>query len=83
MREFSLTFPTPPHTPKKKRLSHYLSSKGLVPLLPLVPRGLASNPALNILLLVVKLNLWNSWSRYITGRHHLLHQLLIMDLPSF
>lgn len=83
MRKFSLTFPTPSHPAGKKRLSHYLSSKGLLPLLPLVPWGLAYNPTLNILLLVVKLNLWNSWSRYITGRHHLLHQLLIMDLPSF
>jgi len=47
MRKFSLTFPTPPHpTPprRKKRLSHYLSSKGLLPLLPLVPWGLAYNP---------------------------------------
>jgi hypothetical protein len=48
------------NVPPQNKLSHYLSSKGLLPLFQLLPWGLACNPTLNILLLVVKLNLWNS-----------------------
>lgn len=47
--KISINVPHPSPPCRKKRLSHYLSSKGLLPLLPLVAWGLACNPTLNML----------------------------------